>query len=109
MTESAIGWVFCVSSWVLALYALYRTDRIEKQVPKKVESIANKAYSKAQQALENSVEAVQIAKGEVPEKRNKPCNATFWIDGVEHTCRALKYPGHAEHSNMPPPVVIEIP
>lgn len=87
---------------IVATFALYRMYRIEKAAEKihpSLQATVNRAYSKAQQALENSVEAIQIAKDEVPGKPNKPCNSKFRLDGVERTCVKPKYPGHDHPSD----------
>lgn len=100
MTIEGVALILAVTALVASLVSLREARRIEKSVPRRVEAIANRAYSKAQQALENSVEALQIAKDEVPEKPNKLCNSKYWQGDAELTCSLPKYPGHETHSNF---------
>ena len=90
-----------------AVLAVSFANEAKKKIHPALQATVNRAYSKAQQALENSVEAIQIATDTVPEKPNKPCNSKFWapsppFDGViyndrEYTCTLPKYPGHEKH------------
>lgn len=90
--------IFAIGGYIVATFALYRTYRAERKIHPALQATVNRAYSKAQQALENSVEAVQIATDTVPEKRNKPCNSTF-VNALGNTtkCTLPKYPGHELH------------
>lgn len=99
MTDiEAILLIIVLTSFVVSWLSVLASMKARKKIHPALQATVNKAYSKAQQALENSVEAIQIATDTVPEKPNKPCNSKFETGGgVYRLCTLPKYPGHEDH------------